>query len=167
MNPTSLGDNVNKAFWLLGDTLTFKITGQKTGGKYSVWEIKAPSQSGPPSHYHTNMQEGFYVLEGDFSFQHNGKVVNATAGSFIHVQRGVVHTYKNIGKDMGRLLVTGIPAGFESFVEELGVPITDEKSFIPPSDIPPPDIGRIVEISKNHGIIFVPSLNKESSSSSK
>ena len=93
------------------------------------------------------MQEGFLVLEGDFSFQHNGKVVNATARSFIHVQRGVVHTYKNIGKDMSRLLVTGIPAGFESFIEELGVPITDEKSFIPPSDIPPPDIGRIVEIS--------------------
>ena len=93
------------------------------------------------------MQEGFLVLEGDFSFQHNGKVVNATAGSFIHVQRGVVHTYKNIGKDMSRLLVTGIPAGFENFIEELGVPITDEKSFIPPSDTPPPDIGRIVEIS--------------------
>ena len=164
MNPTSL-DSLNKSFWLLGDIITVKITGQETGGKYSVWEIKAPSQSGPPSHYHTNMEEGFYVLEGDFSFEHNGKVVNSTAGSFIHVQRGVVHIYKNMGKDMGRLLVTGIPAGFENFIEELGVPIADEKSFISSSDTPhPPDIGRIVEISKNHGINFVPSLNKESSS---
>ena len=70
-----------------------------------------------------------------------------------------------MGKDMGRLLVTGIPAGFENFVEELGVPIADEKSFIPSSDTAPPDIGRIVEVSKKHRIIFVPLLNKESSNS--
>jgi quercetin dioxygenase-like cupin family protein len=79
----------------LGDTITFKVTGQQTDEKYSIWEIKVPLQSGPPSHYHTNL-EGFYVLEGEVSFQYNGNVVNATAGSFIYVQRSIVHTYKNI-----------------------------------------------------------------------
>jgi quercetin dioxygenase-like cupin family protein len=80
----------------LGDTITFKVTGQQTDEKYSVWEIKVPLQSGPPSHQYTNLEEGFYVLEGEVSFQYTGNVVNATAGSFIHVQRGIVHTYKNI-----------------------------------------------------------------------
>ena len=160
---TSL-EKIKKPFWLLGDTVTFKLTGQETAGKYSVWEIKVPSQSGPPSHYHLNLEEGFHILEGEFSFQYNGKVVNANANSFIHVQRQIVHTYKNIGNGMGRLLVIGLPAGFENFIEELGVPIVDEKSFIPPAGSTPRDIRRIIEISKKHGIIFVPALKNESNS---
>src|SRR6188472_2613932 len=106
-------------------------------------EIKVPSQSGPPPHYHTNLEEGFYVLEREFSFQYNENVVNAIAGSFIHVQRGIVHTYKNISKSISRLLVPGLPAGFENFIEELGVPITDEECFKASST--PPEVERIDE----------------------
>jgi quercetin dioxygenase-like cupin family protein len=154
---TSNNDD-NKSYWLLGDTVTFKLRGHQTGGKYSVWEIKAPSQSGPPSHYHTNLEESFYVLDGEFSFQDNENVINATtAGSFIHVKRGIIHTYKNIGKSTGRLLVIGLPAGFENFVQELGIPSTNEMSFVPPPSTSP-DLERIDEIAKKHGIIFVPGL---------
>jgi quercetin dioxygenase-like cupin family protein len=162
VNPSSaLSDNAkDKSFWLLGDTVTFKVTGQQTDGKYSVWEIKVPSQSGPPSHYHTNLEEGFCVLEGDFSFQYNENVVNATDGSFIHIQRGIIHTYKNLSKNISRLLVTGLPAGFENFIEQLGVPITDEKNFKAPST--PPEIERIVEVAKKNAIIFVPDLKSNS-----
>ena len=119
VNPSSaLSENAkNKSFWILGDTVTFKVTGQQTYGKYSVWEIKVPSQSGPPSHYHTNLEEGFYILQGEFSFQYNENVVNATAGSFIHVQRGIIHTYKNVSKNISRLLVTEVPAGSENFID--------------------------------------------------
>ena len=105
-----------KKFWLLGDTITFKATSKETGGQYSLWEIKAVFQNGPPPHYHTNMEEGVYVLDGEFSFWYKDKSINADAGSFISVQREIVHTYKNIGKNIGRLLVIGIPSGFESFV---------------------------------------------------
>jgi hypothetical protein len=45
-----------------------------------------------------------------------------------------------------------LPAGFENFIEELGVPITDEKSFKAPST--PPEIERIVEVAKKHVINF-------------
>jgi hypothetical protein len=38
-----------RKIWLLGDIITLKITGEETEGKYSVWEIEVPSQSGPPS----------------------------------------------------------------------------------------------------------------------
>jgi quercetin dioxygenase-like cupin family protein len=142
--------------WLLGEMITLKVTGEETEDKYSVCEIEVPSQSGPPSHYHTNLEEGFYVLEGEFSFQHNERTINANAGSFTHIHKEVVHKYKNIGKSTGRLLVTGVPAGLESFFEEAGILITDEKSFTPAST--PPDIARIVDISRKHGIFYVPTL---------
>jgi mannose-6-phosphate isomerase-like protein (cupin superfamily) len=111
----SSSDKANKIFWLLGDIVTLKVTSKETCGKYSVWEIKAPPQSGPPPLYHTNMEEGFYILEGKFSFQHNKNSVNVSAGSFVRVSRRTVHKYKNTGDEVGKLLVMGIPAGFEDF----------------------------------------------------
>lgn len=147
-----------KKIWLLGDVITFKVTDEDTGGKYSVWEIEVPKHSGPPSHYHTNLEEGFYVLEGEFAIQHNERSINAITGSFTHIQRGVVHKYKNIGKATGKLLVTGVPAGLENFFEEAGIPIADEKRFTPPSS--PIDIARIVDVSEKHGIYYVPELQK-------
>ena len=47
--------------------MTLKVTGEETEVKYSVFEIRVPSQNGPSSHHHTNFEEGFYVLEGYFS----------------------------------------------------------------------------------------------------
>ena len=152
----SLQNKHKKTIWLLGDTITLKVTGNETNGKYSVWEIKSPSQSGPPPHYHSNLEEGFYVLEGNFSFQYNENIVNVSYGSFIHVPAGIIHTYKNIGNSTGKLLVIGTPAGFENFAEELGIVITDEGSFSSPSS--PLNIDKIVEISNKHGITFVPTL---------
>jgi hypothetical protein len=35
------------------------------------------------------LEEGFYVFEGEFVIQHNERSINATAGSFIHIQSGV------------------------------------------------------------------------------
>ncbi len=145
-----------RKIWLLGDIITLKVTANETEGKYSVWEIEVPSQSGPPPHYHTNLEEGFYVLEGEFSIQHSERTINANVGSFMHVERHTVHTYKNIGKSTGRLLVIGVPAGLESFFREAGILITDEESFTPPSSSP--DITRIVEISRKHGIFYPPTL---------
>lgn len=155
-----MSDKDNRIFWLLGDIVFLKVTAEETNGKYSVWEIKAAPQSGPPPHYHTNLDEGFYVLEGRFSFKYNENIVNAYAGSFVHVPRGAVHTYKNTGSDIGKLLVTGIPAGFENLFKELGIPIADEQSFTPPSD--PYDIDKIVDISRKHGVIYSPALKGQS-----
>jgi quercetin dioxygenase-like cupin family protein len=94
---TEISSEKRKAqkIWLLGDIITLKVIGEETEGKYSVWEIEVPPQNGPPSHYHTNLEEGFYVLEGEFSFQHNERTINATTGSFTHIHKEVVHRYKN------------------------------------------------------------------------
>jgi hypothetical protein len=105
----------------------------------------------------TEILTRFYVLEGEFAIPHNERNSNAITGAFTHIQRGVVHKYKNIGKATGKLLVTGVTAGL-NFFEEAGIPIADEKSFTPPSS--PTDIARIVDVTKKHGIYYVPELQK-------
>lgn len=95
-------------------------------------------------------------MKGEFSFQYNERTIIATTGSFTHIRKEAVHKYKNIGKSTGRLLVTGVPAGLENFFEDAGIAFTDEKSFTAPSS--PPDIARIVDTSRKHGIFYVPIL---------
>lgn len=46
----------------------------------------------------------------------------ATAGSFVFIPKGTVHTYKNVGAQPPKMLAIATPAGFEGFLEEVGQP---------------------------------------------
>jgi quercetin dioxygenase-like cupin family protein len=139
-------------FWLLGDVYTFHITGAETDGKYAVLEITSPSGGGPPLHSHSKETEGFYVIDGEFSFQYgddssNNKIAVAKPGTFLHLKKNIPHTYKNVGNSTGRLLFTIVPAGFENFFAEVGIPIDNEEVAFSPPSIDAIDIMRIVKIA--------------------
>jgi quercetin dioxygenase-like cupin family protein len=119
-------------FWVLGDTYTFHITGSETEGQCAVLEISVPSGSGPPLHSHTKESESFYVIDGEFSFQYGDEKMIVKQGAFLFQKKGIPHTYKNIGENVGRLLFTILPAGFENFFAEVGILIENEETFSPP-----------------------------------
>ncbi len=134
---------------MLGDVYTFHVTGSETDGKYAVLEITSPSGSSPPLHSHSKETEGFNVIDGGFLFQYgdessNNKIAVAKAGTFLHLKKNIPHTYKNVGNNTGRLLFTILPAGFENFFAEVGIPINNEEDFSPPS-IDSIDIMKIVK----------------------
>jgi mannose-6-phosphate isomerase-like protein (cupin superfamily) len=110
------------------ELVTFKLR----GADYSIME-NAPQRGygGPPPHRHLRQDQGFYVLEGEFTFHVEGEAIPATEGAFVHVPKGSLHTFENTGSRVGKLLVTMAPAGdFEGFVEE----VTERVSM----DSPPP-----------------------------
>jgi quercetin dioxygenase-like cupin family protein len=135
-----------KKFWVLGDTYTFHTKGAETEGQIAVLEISAPPGSGPPLHSHTRESEAFYVIEGEFSFQYGDERMAIKQGAFLYQKKGIPHTYKNVGNSTGRLLFTIIPAGFEDFFAEVGIPIENEATFSPPS-MDTIDITKIVTIA--------------------
>jgi quercetin dioxygenase-like cupin family protein len=144
-----------RKFWVLGDTYTFHIKGAETDGQYAVLEISSPPGSGPPLHSHARESEGFYVIDGEFSFQSGDQKMVEKQGAFLHQKKGIPHTYKNIGKNVGRLLFTIIPAGFENFFAEVGISIEDEETFSPPS-IDTIDITKIVTIAhEKYGLTVI------------
>ena len=53
-----------RSFWLLRDRHTFKVTGDETNGAFTVAELTADAELGPPPHVHLHADESFYVLEG-------------------------------------------------------------------------------------------------------
>jgi quercetin dioxygenase-like cupin family protein len=143
----NLGQGQGKAFWLLADRLTFKATAADTSGAYTVVEVDAAPNVGPPPHIHRDADESFYVLEGTFDFMLGDEAFSAGPGSFVHLPKGIVHVHKAGGGAAAKALVIQSPAGVERFVEELGVAIVDASTLPEPRE---PE--RIVGVARRHGI---------------
>lgn len=149
---THLPDGEGKTVWMVGtDLVTFKATGDTTGGANALFDSLVLPGGGPPPHIHTRETESFYVLEGEFEFLAGDRWIKAAPGSFVHVPTGALHTLKNVGEGVGRLLTLVVPAGLERFFEEAGEPGTDISS--PPG---PPDIEKLLETAARYGIEFPP-----------
>ncbi|WP_158945806.1 dimethylsulfonioproprionate lyase family protein [Granulicella sp. S190] len=97
---------------------------------------------GPPPHKHTNEDETFTVLEGDFEFLQEGEWTPLRVSEVIFAPRGHIHSFRNSGTTVGRVLIFVSPGGFERYLQEIG-PLS------PANDMP-----KIIEISNRYGITF-------------
>lgn len=143
-----------ESLWMLGDTISLKVTGEETNGEIALAHATVPPQSGPPPHIHSREDECFYVLEGEFEFLAGEETVRASAGSFVYAPKGIAHTYKNVGDTPGKFLVTITPAGFEKFFEEVGQPAADKDSPAPPPDLA--DIEKVMNTAPKYGLEIPP-----------
>ena len=79
-------------------------------------------------HIHREMEESFYVLDGEFTFAVGEQEIPAGPGSYILVPRGTRHAI-TAGAEGGRFLTLMVPGGLEEmFFELAGLPsdsITD------------------------------------------
>ena len=81
--PTIRHPGEGRTIGVVGDVYRFMATGEETNGKYATWEAIVPPGGGPPPHVHSREEEGFYILEGEITFQIGEKRVVATAGMSI------------------------------------------------------------------------------------
>jgi quercetin dioxygenase-like cupin family protein len=156
LNITHLAANEGRSLLVLDQLVTFKVTGQQTGGEYNFFEVTVPPLSGPPALHTHPPQETFYVLEGEFEFTGLGVegpyVIKGTAGSVVHVPKGAPHNYKNVGATPGRLLLIYSPTTMEEFFAELGTPVADSAN-LPVQG--PPDMDWVMAVFKKHQLEFV------------
>src|SRR5262249_37448438 len=78
-----------------------------------------PGFAGPKAHYHAQMTDCFYVLEGVVTFVVDDRTVEASAGSFVLVPPGIVHTFANLSERPARLLNVFEPPGPEAYPRDL------------------------------------------------
>lgn len=149
---THLPPGEGRRIWMVGtDLITFKAASEDTNGEFFLFEGLVLPGGGPPPHIHHREAESFYVLEGEFEVLDRGHWIKAGAGSFVHVPKGTLHTLKNAGEEVGRLLTLVVPAGLDKFFEEAGEPGTDISS--PPG---PPDVEKLLATAERYGIEFPP-----------
>jgi quercetin dioxygenase-like cupin family protein len=103
---------------ILGDGLIVKLGGE-SGAMTAMLGI-TPPKAGPPLHRHSREDESFFVLEGDYLFETDGKQNRAGPGDFVFLPRGTAHTFQNVGETEGRMLITAQPAGVERFFRRDG-----------------------------------------------
>ena len=68
-----------------------------------------------PLHIHHREDEGFWILEGELTFEVGEETIEASPGSFVFGPKDVPHRY-TVDSGPARLLFILSPAGFEEFV---------------------------------------------------
>ena len=121
-----LGAGEGKTISVLGNSYTYKAAKEETGGAYALIEGTVVGDGLPP-HIHTIEEEAFYVLEGELNVLVGQRTVTATAGAFVLIPRGTVHTFSKAGTASAKILTIISPAGFEKFFEEIAGPPDLEK----------------------------------------
>ncbi len=149
MNPVQVPSNGGKKVNVLGIPMVIRIHGHDTNGAVSVVESHDVTGGGPPPHIHHREDETFQILEGEYEFTAGGKTILAKPGSTLFAPRGVVHTYRYLGKTPGRLMCIITPAGFEGFFEEIGAMTSQQQQNIP----------HVIEIAKKYGLEILPPPN--------
>lgn len=155
MNTGVLRPGEGQSFWVVGDRYTFLATGEDTGGAYALIHALVPLGSGPPPHIHRREDETFYVLEGELTFQVDGRTFTASGGSFVTLPKGTLHSFLNTGPTPAKMLILVHPSGLEKFFAEVGKAAGDE------TEPPPPDIAKLLAIAPRYGLeIQVPNPGK-------
>lgn len=146
LEPTIVQPGMGKDLRAFGHLVSVMLGGDQTGGTLAVMLDVAPPGSGPPQHVHSREDEFFLVVEGRISFCVEGEWTDVEAGGAVFLPKGTAHCYRNVGTAPSRQWILTTPSGFEHFfarcAEEFGSPTG-------------PDMPRIVEISREHGIEVV------------
>ena len=70
-------------------------------------------------HLHRNEDEHFVVLAGAYRILIEDKLFDAPVGTSVTVPRRSRHTWRNISKETGRLLVILTPGGFDKYIQTM------------------------------------------------
>jgi mannose-6-phosphate isomerase-like protein (cupin superfamily) len=135
---------------VVGDVYRFLATGEDTNGKYAICEAIVFPGGGPPLHVHSREEEGFFILEGEITFQIDGKRVVAKPGMFANMPVGTPHSFKNESSTSAKMLISLAPAGLEKMFFEVGVSLPEGSiSVLPPTN---EEINRMLAIAPKYGV---------------
>ena len=135
---------------VVGDLYRFLATGDDTNGKYALCEAIVLPGGGPPPHVHSREEEGFYVLEGEITFQIGDKRFVAGTGTFANVPVGTLHSFKNETNRTAKMLISVAPAGLEKMFFEVGQPVpVGEITARPPTQ---EEIEKLLTVAPRYGI---------------
>jgi len=142
---------------VVGDEVTIKISTRDTDGAFAVFEGITQPLQGPPLHRHLTEDEWWYILEGEFKFEVDGREISASAGATVFAPRGSAHTFQNVGAAAGRMLTTVVPGGLDIFFAEL-------ETVAPRGSVPDP--ATMVPVFERHNLeLLGPPLGARSAAS--
>ena len=140
-----------KSFELRGSRANVLTTAKDSKG-CSLFEFDAAPGFDTGAHYHTRIEEFFYVLEGEFDLKCGDRVVRAGPGAFVLVPPGVPHGIANHGNEHARLLLGCLPPGHEGYFEELAALLAKSG---------PPDAEAVATLRRKYDTIQLSALQSK------
>lgn len=104
-------DRTKQPFQLPDATFQVKVSGKDTEGRCVIFDTTRSLKAGPPLHLHTDIDEWFLVVAGEFKFQAGDETLRLKAGDSLLVPRGLPHAFIKISEGIAHLTIMHQPAG--------------------------------------------------------
>jgi quercetin dioxygenase-like cupin family protein len=109
--------------------IDFKLVPQDSSGLFII-ENTFHAKGGPARHLHTDQDEWFYAVEGEFIIEVGSERMTLNPGDSLLAPRMVPHVWAHVGDTRGRMLIAFMPAGkMEAFFREV-----TKADAMPPQD---------------------------------
>jgi quercetin dioxygenase-like cupin family protein len=104
-----------------------------------------------PLHVHHRDDEGFWILEGEVTFEVGDETIEASAGDYVFGPRDIPHRF-TVGDRGCRMLFILVPAGIEDVIKATSEPAPSRTLPPPPEEEPTAEqIEGLKAIVKEHG----------------
>jgi mannose-6-phosphate isomerase-like protein (cupin superfamily) len=123
-----------QAWWFL-DTLVVEHRSAPEMGTV-VLEMTLPVGSSAPLHVHDDLDDTWYILDGEMVVRCGDDELVVGAGHWVSMPRGVPHTFRVVGARGARILLVHDNASFRDFIRDVSVPA--ETRVLPPQPAFPP-----------------------------
>ena len=107
-----------------GAMFHFLAKGEQTNKAFSLIYVEVQKGNEPPAHTHKNEDESYYIIEGAIRFWIGDKVIDATAGDFVHLPKGIPHKFE-LQSAVVKELMWMTPAGLEEWFWDNSAPAPD------------------------------------------
>ncbi|NRA92608.1 MAG: cupin domain-containing protein [Psychroserpens sp.] len=129
---------------VLGDHQTVKLTGEDTDGLFTLIEQNNNPGIEIPMHIHQDEDEVFQVLSGSLEVKVGNDTKILKAGDIGFCPRGIPHSWKVVGSDKAKVMLSIFPVGLEHMFKEI--------TKLPAG---PPDFKKVAEICSKYNIQFI------------
>jgi quercetin dioxygenase-like cupin family protein len=149
--PVAVRKDEGEARWWFGSLAEIKATAADTGGQMTIVEVTEPPGAEAPLHVHHRDDEGFWILEGDVTFEVGDKTIQASAGDYVFGPRHIPHRF-TVGDAGCRMLFILVPGGIEEVIRATSEPAASRTLPPPPDEEPTAEeIERLKALVKEHG----------------
>jgi quercetin dioxygenase-like cupin family protein len=149
--PQAVRAGEGEARWWFGALAEIKAAARDTGGQMTIVEVTEHPGAEAPLHVHHRDDEGFWILEGDVTFEVGDKTIDASAGDYVFGPRGIPHRF-TVGDRGCRMLFILVPGGIEDVIRATSEPA--QTRTLPPrleAEPTPEEIEGLKAIVSEHG----------------
>lgn len=132
-------------------SVRFLVEGRESSGSVALFEVTIPANVRLPApHSHDGYEETVYGLAGVSTWTVEGEATDIAAGDVICIQRGAVHAFDNPGEAEAKVLCAVTPGILgPDYFREVAAVFADSAGG-------PPDVARIGEVMRRHGLTPAP-----------